>query len=98
MRKIIFMILLILNSSLFGVDNRPLTDEECAKIIKTYKIDPKIKSKRGWEHVFTSEKWSKIFNLDVYNRYELDCIKEYILSNAMMVKKHNNYLGMEIKI
>ncbi len=79
-------------------DIKPLTDAECKEIIKTYKIDPKIKSSRGWNHIFQSEKWLQRFDLDRYNDAELNCIKEYILANAMDVNKYNKYVGMEIKL
>lgn len=97
--KILLTIIIVMNTSLAAHEGyKPLTDEECAAIIKTYKIDPKIKSARGWKNVFSSEKWLKRFNLDKYNHEELVCIMEYILANAMDVKKYNQYIGMEMKL
>lgn len=100
MKKIYLILLIfmfILQASAWA-QIKPLTDAECAEIIKTYKIDPKIKSVRGWKNVFSSDKWLKRFNLDKYNQAELDCIMEYILANAMDVKEYNQFIGMELKL
>lgn len=99
MRKIITCIILVFVMNVNASQLTPvLTDEECLEIIKTYQIEPKIKSVRGWKNVFKSEKWRKIFKLDGYTIEELDCLEEYILANAMVVKKYNRFIGMELKI
>lgn len=99
MKFIIGIFLLLCNINLYAISGiKALTDAECAAIIKTYKIDPKIKSVRGWNNVFSSEKWLQRFNLDIYTPAELDCIKEYILANAMDIKKYNQFIGMEMKL
>lgn len=95
---IIKIIIIILLSVTGQAKAQVLTDDECAQIIKTFKIDPKIKSSRGWKNVFKSEKWLKQFKLTEYTPEELECIKSYILANAMNVGSHKQYLGMEIKL
>ncbi len=100
MKKIylILLIFMFILQAAAWAQIKPLTDSECAEIIKTYKIDPKIKSVRGWKNVFSSDKWLKRFNLDGYNQAELDCIMTYILANAMDVKEYNQFIGMELKL
>lgn len=100
MKKIIisiFMIMFLFSTEGFSTQ-KALTDEQCDKIIKAYKIDPEIKSKRGWLNVFKSDQWKKKFLLDGYTESELACIYDYILANAMVVKKYSNYVGVEMKI
>lgn len=74
-----------------------LSNDDCLRIIASYKIDPKIKSAKGWKRIFESDKWKKAFQLDQYTKEELDCLEEYIMANAMDVKSYNRYVGMELK-
>lgn len=94
--KIVAALLLICGLS-FG-DTPVLSDVECKKIITQYKIDPKIKSKRGWEQIFKSRSWHSKFLLDKYSRSELDCLEKYIIRNAMDVKAYSRFVGMEFKL
>jgi|SaaInlStandDraft_4_1057021.scaffolds.fasta_scaffold66808_2 hypothetical protein len=88
------MEVVVVNDKVYDV----LTDEECLEIISAYKINPKIKSARGWNRVFKSKKWKKIFLLDNYTAAEIDCLKHYIVANAMNVKKYDRFIGMEMGI
>lgn len=106
MRKtlnIIFFLLLLMTSTITYAETKivnkcdsRLTKDQCLKIIDSYCIDPKIKSVRGWKHVFKSEKWKKIFMLDKYTDAELICLEEYILLHAMNIKQYDTFIGVEL--
>ena len=97
LKTLILIIILTFSVNAYSATSK-LTDEECKQIIAGYKIDPKIKSAKGWKRIFESDKWRKAFQLDQYTKEELECLEEYILANAMDVKSYNRYIGMELKI
>lgn len=98
-RKLIISIIsLLFCINTFAATPQKLSEEDCKHIIVSYKIDPKIKSAKGWKRIFESDKWRKAFQLDHYTEEELECLEAYILANAMDVKSYNRYIGMELKI
>lgn len=102
--KIIFIFVFIPQFFVFAQNNgddtmcfSKLSEDQCLKIIESYHIDPKIKSVRGWKHVFKSEKWKKIFLLNEYNEDEMFCLEKYILDNAMDINEYDKFLGVELE-
>lgn len=93
-----FVFICLYNNSSFAAEyDLKLSLYKCDLIIKHYGIDPKIKSAKGWNRIFDNDKWKKTFQLDQYSEEELECLKRYILENAMDVKEYNRFIGMELK-